>query len=133
LGDTIRITQQGAVLLTEFDKAVESITYTFNDDEDDDTKIVEQLPKRGAILENQLRNTENRADVENRRKNHQEDLFDKRQSEGIARWSGGKDAGVAKQIAVFRKFESYRRDVPLPRNVGTLKVLICYVNQDRGR
>ncbi|KAJ3359746.1 FACT complex subunit spt16 [Kappamyces sp. JEL0680] len=123
LGDTVQITDAGAVLLTDYDKALDSITYTFGEDEDDETKVVEQtLPKRGAILDSQLRNSDSRAELENKRRLHQQELFDKRQADGLSRWSGGKDESAQHNTVVFKKFESYRKDVPLPRNVGSLKV-----------
>lgn len=130
LGDTVQITKDGPVLLTNYDKALESISYNDGEDEEDDsTRVAKKesvLPTRGAILENQLRKNEDKAELDNKRKSHQQELFEKRQQDGLARWAGRKDAAAAEKELVFKKFESYRTGVPLPRNVGSLKVwLFC--------
>lgn len=125
LGDTVQVTDSGALLLTEYDTDLKSITYTFGDDEDDDTKANEVIPKRGAILETQLRKTDERqGGDENRRKAHQAELFERLQKDGLKKYSGGKDAVAEKAAAVFKKFESYRKDTPLPKNVAQLKIIV---------
>ncbi len=56
-----------------------------------------------------------------KRRQHQKILHEKRQKEGLARFSEGGDQST-KENAVFRKFESYRKDASLPKNVEDLKV-----------
>ncbi len=132
LADSVHITKDGAVCLTDFEKDLESISYTFGDDDeedDDSTKVSKKetiLPTRGAILENQLRQNEDKADQENKRRTHQQDLFDKIQRDGLARYTKGKDSTVEDVVAVFKKFESYRAGTPFPKNVANLKVYFIY-------
>lgn len=122
LGDTIQVTPNGAVLLTDYEKDLAAITYTFGEDEDEeDTKILIKLPKRGTAVDSQ-RKSDDRVGGESKRKLHQAELFEKIQSEGIARYAGDAEGSSEKTVAVFKKFESYRKDMPLPKNVSQLKV-----------
>lgn len=125
LGDTVQVTQSDPIILTEADKQLSVISYTFGDEdeEDDATKITELPRKRGAILESQLRSNEDRAENEAKRKAHQKSLHEKRLKDGLARFSETQDSGVEKQKLAFKKFESYRKDAPLPPNVSELKVV----------
>ena len=59
---------------------------------------------------------------EERRKLHQKQLAKARQEDGLARYSGEKEGNVAERKVMFRKFESYRKEGLLPRNVSDLRV-----------
>ena len=58
---------------------------------------------------------------EQRRKRHQKELAIQKQAEGIARFADGVDQQSSQRQAVFRKFESYKRDTALPKEVKDLK------------
>ncbi|KAJ1339694.1 hypothetical protein BSLG_005727 [Batrachochytrium salamandrivorans] len=123
LADTVQITNGTALVLSENRKDLGSISYAFGDDEEDDeVKIVENLPKTrgGAVIESKLRHESDRATAEQRRRLHQQ-LAQSRQEEGLSRYSENKDDKLKVQQAVFRKFESYRKDSQLPRNINELK------------
>ncbi|KAJ1332209.1 hypothetical protein BSLG_008871 [Batrachochytrium salamandrivorans] len=98
LADTIQITNSAAVVLSEVDKDLGSISYAFgNDSDEDEAKVVKHLPKSrgGAVIESKLRH-------ESRKQ--------------------GWKAKV--QQAVVRRFESYRKESQLPRNIGELRILV---------
>ncbi|KAJ3000085.1 FACT complex subunit spt16 [Globomyces sp. JEL0801] len=124
LADTIQITDTGVVVLTDVEKELSKISYTSADDEEEEEKAVITLPKRGAILESQLRNNEDRADNTNKRKMHQKALIEKRMAEGLAKYSESGDGKAEKELAVFKKFESYRKDAYLPKTIGDLKIIV---------
>ncbi|KAJ1341621.1 hypothetical protein BSLG_003810 [Batrachochytrium salamandrivorans] len=98
-----------AVVLSEVDKDLGSISYAFgNDSDEDEAKVVKHLPKSrgGAVIESKLRHESDRATTEQRRKLHQKELAQSRQNEGLSR------------------FESYRKESQLPRNIGELRILV---------
>ena len=116
-------------ILTAADKSLEVISYTFGDeesDQDDETKVVGRNARRGALIENQLRGGENRAETESKRRDHQKELMDALQQSGLEKYSNRAESETAARKAVFKKFECYRKDVPLPRVVANLQVTIVY-------
>ncbi|KAH6562888.1 hypothetical protein BASA62_008889 [Batrachochytrium salamandrivorans] len=127
LADTIQITNSAAVVLSEVDKDLGSISYAFgNDSDEDEAKVVKHLPKSrgGAVIESKLRHESDRATTEQRRKLHQKELAQSRQNEGLSRYSENKDGKQKVQQAVVRRFESYRKESQLPRNIGELRILV---------
>lgn len=77
-----------------------------------------------AIVKSKLRN-ENReidADAINRRKHHQRELAQRRQEEGLERYSGEGGQGGANREKQWRRFESYVKDSQLPDAVAAQKV-----------
>ncbi|KAJ1332545.1 hypothetical protein BSLG_008847 [Batrachochytrium salamandrivorans] len=116
-----------AVVLSEVDKDLGSISYAFgNDSDEDEAKVVKHLPKSrgGAVIESKLRHESDRATTEQRRKLHQKELAQSRQNEGLSRYSENKDGKQKVQQAVVRRFESYRKESQLPRNIGELRILV---------
>jgi nucleosome binding factor SPN SPT16 subunit len=107
--------------LTRVETDLSIISYTFGDDEDDETKVAPLAPRRGAILESQLRNNEDKAELESKRRDHQKEIFDALQKAGLEKFAKGAESSVEKKKAVFKKFEAYRKDAALPKMVSTLK------------
>ncbi|CAG8606166.1 18012_t:CDS:10, partial [Racocetra fulgida] len=56
-----------------------------------------------------------------RRKKHQEELAARKQADGLARFSEKSNEKASQHKAVFRSFESYKRDTALPKEVKDLK------------
>jgi len=54
-------------------------------------------------------------DSEQIRKEHQAELARQKQAEGLARFGDGVDHQTSQRKAIFRKFESYKRDTSLPK------------------
>lgn len=118
-------------ILTDADTSLEVISYTFGEEEDDETKVQGRTARRGAVIENQLRGNEDRAEMETRRRDHQKQLMDKLQEEGLAKYSNRTESEAATRKAVFKKFECYRKDVPLPRVVANLQVPFSFTLDTR--
>ncbi|KAI8834781.1 FACT complex subunit SPT16 N-terminal lobe domain-containing protein [Chytriomyces cf. hyalinus JEL632] len=124
LADTIRITKDAPVFLTEFDRDFKDISWEMNEDEDEivaETKSAPKLPT--AVLKSKLRNEDEEMTNEQRRALHQKELADQRQADGLQRFAEG---GGAKSLekAQFRKFECYRKETLLPRSVDQLRIMV---------
>lgn len=59
-----------------------------------------------------------------KRKMHQKELAAQKQAEGLARFGEGADKEKDERKAVFRKFESYKTDAKLPKEVKNLRVSV---------
>jgi nucleosome binding factor SPN SPT16 subunit len=129
LSDTVRVTLDGCVMLTDMPREASEISYIFKDGENENLapeKSVSPIkPRRSAIMPSKTR-SEGKDEVssEQRRMNHQKQLALAKQQEGEARFSGGADRSKEEQQMVFRKFESYKKDTFLPKQTRDLKILI---------
>jgi nucleosome binding factor SPN SPT16 subunit len=84
------------------------------------------VPARGAILDKKLRNEKQNQDKQSnemKRRAHQKQLAEARQNEGLKKFSGKTDGVDKEEKAVFRKFEAYRKDANLPKQIADLRVL----------
>ncbi|KAJ3071143.1 FACT complex subunit spt16 [Podochytrium sp. JEL0797] len=125
LADTIRLTKEAPVYLTNYDRDFKDISWEMNDSDEevvvDTKKAVAKIPT--AVLKSKLRNDEGEMTNEQRRSLHQKELADQRHAEGLARFSEG---GAAKELekAAFRKFECYRKETLLPKAVEQLRIVV---------
>ncbi|OBZ84460.1 FACT complex subunit spt16 [Choanephora cucurbitarum] len=151
LVDTVRVTQDVPIVLTaDCSKKLNKISYFFDEDnkedEEGDVEMTEKRKEKAvtvdkktskreqattssiaktAILRSKLRNEDQEEESrEQRRKEHQKQLFAQKLAEGLAKFSesSGQDGGEKKPV--FRKFESYRSEAKLPREVRSLKIVI---------
>jgi len=116
---------------------LDSTTFFFKDDEEE----VHESPKAskakkdskvGAIATSNITKTKLRAErntqadegAELRRRQHQKELAQKKQKEGMQRYSEatGNQNGVAEKK--FKRFESYKRDNQLPSRVKDLVIVV---------
>ena len=123
LADTVRIKEDSCQVLTDVDKDLGSISYTFGDDEDEE-ELSDNGGRRGAILATKRRSALQQVDAEElqKRKEHQKKLANERQEAGLAKYSGKGDRTESEKKAVFKKFESYRKEAQLPDYVGDLRI-----------
>ncbi|GAA5811471.1 hypothetical protein MFLAVUS_004908 [Mucor flavus] len=148
LVDTVRVTSDAAVVLTgDCSKKLNKISYFFDDEEDSKSaaggsdaavskkksstaSIVSTVKResavaKSAILRSKLRNEDQEEESrEQRRREHQKQLFAQKLQEGLAKYSGTSGNDDGEQKAVFRKFESYRSEAKLPREVRGLKIVV---------
>lgn len=132
LVDTVRVTNDMPVVLTDCSKKLNEISYFFKPEENEaessekPAKPVkkETPPKtKSAILRSKFRSEEQEEESrEQKRKEHQKQLFAQKLAEGLAKFSGGAENGHDENKPVFKKFESYRSEAKLPREVRDLKV-----------
>jgi nucleosome binding factor SPN SPT16 subunit len=152
LVDTIRVTNDAPLVLTaDCSKKLNKISYFFDDEEDapekSDVDIDSSVSKKktaaaasggpaaavkresaiakSAILRSKLRNEDQEEESrEQKRKEHQKQLFAQKLAEGLAKFSESSGQGNGEEKPVFRKFESYRSEAKLPREVRGLKIVI---------
>ncbi|KAI8987435.1 FACT complex subunit-domain-containing protein [Mycotypha africana] len=140
--DTVRVTDDVPIVLTaDCSKKLNKISYFFDDDEDKDAMDVdkknpaatgpaatvkrEAAVTKSAILRSKLRNEDQEEESrEQKRREHQKQLFAQKLAEGLARFSESSGQGDGEEKPVFRKFESYRSETKLPREVRSLKIVI---------
>lgn len=150
LADTVRVGYDSSIIFTDSDKDKGNISYYFKQDEDDvkaeendddeiqvkneskKTKNNDKKDKQGggaksAVLRSKLRGEgrEKPDDTsEKRRQLHQKDLHDKLQKAGREKYADESTAADDTNKAVFKKFESYKRDTQIPSSVKDLKVTV---------
>jgi nucleosome binding factor SPN SPT16 subunit len=127
--DTIRIAPDGPVVFTDSDKNRGNVSFYFKQDEDEVKKRKKET--RGAastaILKTKLRTeTANHQEEsgEKKRQLHQKELHEKLQKAGEQKYADEPGATGDETKAVFKKFESYKRDSQLPNAVKDLRVLV---------
>ncbi|KAI4161693.1 MAG: hypothetical protein LQ342_004701 [Letrouitia transgressa] len=134
--DTIRIRRdQDAANFTSQAPADTGSTCFFFKDEEEEPQPKQKSkkdPKVGAVAASNITKTKLRAErttqvdegAEARRREHQKELAQKKQQEGLAQYSEavGDENGVAQKK--FKKFESYKRDNQFPLKVKDLVIVI---------
>ncbi|KAL8869048.1 MAG: hypothetical protein Q9174_004562 [Haloplaca sp. 1 TL-2023] len=135
IADTIRIRKDDSAVFTHAAPSdTGSVCFFFKDDEEEPQpkKQSKKDPKVGAVAASNITKTKLRAErttqvaegAEARRREHQKELADKKQKEGMATYSeatGGAN-GVAQKK--FKKFESYKRDNQFPSKVKDLEIVV---------
>lgn len=150
LTDTYKVSEGEAILLTNYQKSRKEITFYFKEDEktngvksengdrklksEKDINIEKKLAINEAnskILKSKLRHESAAADDVNAEKVRQEiqkKLHEKRQQEGLARFSKADATDESELKPVFKRYESYVRESQIPSNVKDLKIHIDYKN-----
>lgn len=147
LSDTFRVGDQEPSLLTTYSTARAENSFYFKEDtqvkqENDkklksekDIKIEKKLASNEAnskILKSKLRHEQSESDANNAEKIRQEiqsKLHEKRQQEGLARFSQADATEELELKPVFKKYDSYVRESQIPSNVRDLKIHVDYKNQ----
>ena len=151
LTDTVSINDTGAIMLTSYPKTKAEVAFI----SDEGTEVKKELDgqtdrklktekdlsiekslaaneARSSALRSKLRNeTANEDDVnsEKIRQEIQRKLHEKRQQEGLARYSKADAVDGTEQKSIFKRYESYVRESQIPSNVRDLRVHIDYRNQ----
>jgi len=136
LVDTVRVTNDGAITLTDAPKGINDVFFFFADDEDEDKQVKSEEKIRpakaekkkatqSAILNSKFRSEEQDEESrEQKRKAHQKELAAQKLAEGLKRFSENADTNVGEQKAVFRRFESYKSDAKLPKESKDLRIVV---------
>ena len=128
--DTIRITQESPQLLTVCDTSLSDVSYFFKDPAEEEEEPVKKetgahtRAAKSAVLNTKFRSEVDEASKDQSRKEHQKLLADQKHAEGLERYG---DAGSLKKDnakSVFRKFESYKRESALPKEVSSLRIIV---------
>lgn len=153
LADTVLVgAGDSATVLTDAaPSAAKEISYFFKDKDDDDdedevkavsskaaAKELAARPERkvtrnsGVILKSKLRNegAGDEVTADQRRREHQQQLAQQVQAAGAARFAAKGDGddsatgGKAAQARIVRKFESYKKEGQLPREVKECRIVV---------
>ncbi|OAQ33302.1 metallopeptidase family M24 protein [Linnemannia elongata AG-77] len=128
--DTVRVTQESPQLLTVCDTSLSDVSYFFKDPAEDEEEPVKKetgahtRAAKSAVLNTKFRSEVDEASKDQSRKEHQKLLADQKHAEGLERYG---DAGSLKKDnakSVFRKFESYKRESALPKEVSSLRIIV---------
>lgn len=137
IADTIRIRrdQDPANFTISAASDLGATSFFFKDDEEEEPAAKAKSkkdPKVGAVAASNITKTKLRAErntqadegAEARRREHQKELAQKKQNEGLAQYSEavGDENGVAQKK--FKKFESYKRDNQFPSRVKDLVIIV---------
>lgn len=136
LTDTVRVTRGEPVVFTkDAHTDLDSIEFYFKDDEDEAKPKQEKAKKPGvsAIVTSNIKSTRlrgaNRQDnakeeEEARRREHQKELAQKKQREGMEKYAEAIGDTNGENEKKFKKFESYKRDGQLPPRAKDLVVCV---------
>ncbi|CAG8786131.1 8461_t:CDS:10, partial [Gigaspora margarita] len=135
--DTVKVGNNSSQLLTEGNRTLDSICFSLKDDNESDHEAKETKPRskalenkrnttrKSAVLRTKFRSEEKDDESQDqRRKKHQEQLAARKQADGLARFSEKSNEKTSQHKAVFRAFESYKRDTALPKEVKDLKIIV---------
>lgn len=137
LVDTLIVTNDAPIVLTESPKDVKSISFFIKDAESEEEKKPAKKPeKRGeakstGILRDRTRGQGKEVDEtdEIRRREHQKELHAQKQAEGLARFKEGDTGANGANGPQIKKFESYKRPSQLPPKVDELRIVVDTRNQ----
>lgn len=132
LVDTVRVgPTECAVFTKDTASELDSVSFFFNDEEEEETK---PKPKRErpAIAQTNITKTRTRherptnqdAEKEAQRREHQKELHAKKQQAGLEAYGEGSKALNGTEEKKFKRFESYKRDNQLPSSVATLEIVV---------
>ncbi|KAG2172843.1 hypothetical protein INT43_000193, partial [Umbelopsis isabellina] len=135
LVDTVRITNDGAVTLTDAPKGVNDVFFFFADDADggkeakaeEKTRASKEKKKaaQSAILHSKFRSEDvDEESREQKRKAHQKELAAQKLADGLKRFSENAENNAGDQKPVFRRFESYKSDAKLPKETKDLRIVV---------
>lgn len=136
LADTLRVTGDGNIVFTESPHSAKDVIYYIKNQGDssgkstDKSKIkAERLKKEAAALLPRTRlrgeaKAEEDASNEKRRQLHQQELHERLQKAGLSKYTAAEAGELVKKDtkAVFKKFESYKRDTQLPNYTKDLRI-----------
>lgn len=139
ISDTVRIQSKDAkersAVFTKAPSDLGSTSFFFKDDEEDPPEPKSKSkkdPNVGAVAKSNITKTKLRGErtkqtdegAEARRREHQKELAQKKQQEGLERYSEatGNQNGVTQKK--FKRFESYKRDNQFPSRVKDLVVVV---------
>ncbi|KAJ3023192.1 FACT complex subunit spt16 [Thoreauomyces humboldtii] len=137
LTDTVVVTDDQPIMLTDVKKTLEEVSFEFQEAEDEEPVKPEPKarPSRSAPSSEPKSKTKNgrqlregnvaaKAENESKRNEHQKILHAKIQEEGLRKFQGGEDNVSDEQQQVFKKYASYKSDAQLPRTVQELKIVV---------
>ena len=131
--DTIRVGQGDASVFTKDTTSdLDAVSFFFDDEEEEAKPKVKKEQRSQAIAQTNLTKTRTRherttnqdAEKEEQRRQHQRELHQKKQQEGLEQYSEGAKSLNGTEEKKFKRFESYKRDNQIPKNVANLEIVV---------
>lgn len=136
LTDTVRVGgTEGLVFTKDAPSDLESTSFFFKD-EDEEPEKTKPKPKKdsrvGAVAQTNIKSTRLRneragqanEEKEAARREHQKELHQKKQSQGLEKYGEGTGNLNGTEEKKFKRFESYKRDNQFPSKVKDLIILV---------
>lgn len=135
LSDTVRVTSAGEAycFTKEAPRDMESASFFFNDPEEEEKKPKPKKDSRvGAVASSNITkfrlrgqgDTTQNEEKEQARREHQKELHQKKQADGLEQYREGHGNLNGTQEKKFKRFESYKRVESLPSRVKDLTILV---------
>lgn len=133
LVDTVRVGPTDCAVFTkDAPSDLESVSFFFNDDEEVEEKKPKAKRERAPAVAQPLTTTRTRheratnqdAEKEEMRRQHQKELHEKKQQAGLETYGAGAKSLNGTEEKKFKRFESYKRDNQLPSSVVNLEIIV---------
>jgi nucleosome binding factor SPN SPT16 subunit len=139
LSDTVRVTTSDPVVFTgDAPSELDATSFFFKDEEEEKPtpKKEKKDSKVGAVATTNIvksklraeRTTQTDEGAEARRREHQKELAQKKQEEGLARYAEATDNQNGAAVKKFKRFESYKRDNQFPSRIKDLAIVMDQKN-----
>lgn len=134
--DTIRVTTEGTINFTgEAATDPDQTSFFFKDDEEAQPapKKEKRDSKVGAVATKNIQSSRLRSgrgqlekseEEQQKRKEHQKELAQKKQKEGMARFTESTGGQNGTEVKKFKRFESYKRDNQIPAKVRDMGIIV---------
>ena len=131
IGDTLRVNDQEPIVFTDAPKNSSEIAFELEDSIKQEPKVKQERGGRnpgapGNRLARTTRSSEKREineSAERALEEHQAELKARLQEHGEQKYATAEDNEITDSGPVFRKFESYKREMQLPK-IGNLKIAV---------
>jgi nucleosome binding factor SPN SPT16 subunit len=139
LSDTVRVTSgaEGFCFTKDAPRDMESASFFFNEEEEEEKKPKPKKdPRVGAVVTSNITKTRLRGqgavtqneEKEATRRKHQKELHDRKQRDGLDKYTEGHGDLNGTEEKKFKRFESYKYDSQLPPKIKDLTVLVDQKN-----
>jgi nucleosome binding factor SPN SPT16 subunit len=132
LVDTVRVGPTDCAVFTkEAPSELDAVSFFFNDDDEEEAKP-KAKKERPAIAQTNITKTRTRherptnqdAEKEAQRRQHQRELHAKKQQQGLELYGEGAKSLNGTTEKTFKRFESYKRENQLPATVARLEIAV---------
>jgi len=138
INDSVKIGQDKGISITEGVKSAKDTLFYLTRDDSEEEKVRQKPPTKangnaspvknktagGKVLRNKTRGTQEEAMQSTSAKiaEHQKELHNQLQEQGLTRYSEEGDGANGKEGKAWKKFQSYKGEAGLPKEVETLRV-----------
>ncbi|KAI0223979.1 FACT complex subunit spt16 [Massospora cicadina] len=126
--DTVRVGTDGGAVLTDALREMTDATYQIKSDKELTKPKAEKpkpaVPMPTAVLKSKFRSEDQDETPEQKRSEHQRELFLAKQEEGLRRFKGDGEAFKNNSQETFKSFESYKRETGFPKEAKSLGIVV---------